>query len=302
MLNATIRFSTASVYSDEEKHDSHLMSNSTLKFTHGLIIGKFMLLHKGHCFLIETALLLCETLHICLCSRKEDVIDGVRRYEWIKETYEKYIVSGKLVVHHTTKEIQDAHVKNTNAPLIWAQEISQMIPVSFDVIFASENYGWNFAQFLGAQFIPIDTHRDIVSVSSTEIQENVHAYWHYISQAVRSDMVMVLGLKGSKEKVQRFTKNIGATMYVAYCMRENSKKIPSADISIISAAQLTIMRRMSKPVICILLPDTNTEQCYEFHQCERVFTIRSEYDLQNAEKDAKVLLKQYCFSSRCVKR
>lgn len=267
------------------------------KFTHGLIIGKFMILHRGHCFLIETALLLCKTLHICVCSRKKDPIDGSRRCAWITKTYEQHIISGKLIIHHTTKEIQDAHVQNMNAPSIWAREISEMIPISFDAIFASENYGWSFAQSLGTQFIPIDIQRDVVTVSSTEIQENVHDYWHYISHVVRSDLVTLVGLKGSKEKAQRFAESLHATMYISYCMREDSMRIPDFRMDCIASAQLTAMRRMSKPIICIFLPDENIEQCYEFHQCKRVFTIVSESDLQTAIEDAKVLLQKYSFYS-----
>ncbi len=269
-------------------------TRSAAEYTHGLIIGKFMLLHMGHCFLIDTALRLCKTLHICLCSRKGDVVAGARRYAWMKKTYDAHIRAGNLIVYHITKEIQEAHVSNHNAPSIWAREISTLIPVAFDAVFASENYGGDFAQALNAQFVPIDTQRDIVPVSSTEIQTHVQDYWQYITPAVKDELLIIIGVRGSHQHAQGLAEHLNASMYRSYAMRESSTSIRPHAIPAIAAAQLRSMRSMSKPLLCIHLPPQSPpQQCYEESQCHKVFSIYSDAQLHHALTQAKAMLQQH---------
>jgi cytidyltransferase-like protein len=53
----------------------------------GLIVGKFYPPHKGHSFLIETALKQCDDLAIIVCVKKEETITGKLRAEWLQELH-----------------------------------------------------------------------------------------------------------------------------------------------------------------------------------------------------------------------
>jgi len=53
----------------------------------GLVIGKFMPLHKGHIALIEFAAALCDELIVSMSYTDNDPIDPQLRLEWIKEQF-----------------------------------------------------------------------------------------------------------------------------------------------------------------------------------------------------------------------
>lgn len=53
----------------------------------GLVIGKFYPPHKGHMYLIDTAIANCQNLHIIICALPEENPNGTIRYRWLKEMY-----------------------------------------------------------------------------------------------------------------------------------------------------------------------------------------------------------------------
>ena len=55
------------------------------KYNHGFVLGKFMPLHSGHIFLLETAKKQCNKLTILLCAQPDDPIPGAIRLKWLKK-------------------------------------------------------------------------------------------------------------------------------------------------------------------------------------------------------------------------
>lgn len=53
----------------------------------GLVIGKFMPLHKGHIALIEFATTKCDELIVSMSYTDTDPIDPRLRFEWIKQQF-----------------------------------------------------------------------------------------------------------------------------------------------------------------------------------------------------------------------
>jgi HTH-type transcriptional repressor of NAD biosynthesis genes len=50
------------------------------RFKNGLCLGKFMPMHKGHIHMIREAAKLCDVVHVMVCSRLCEPIDGHERF------------------------------------------------------------------------------------------------------------------------------------------------------------------------------------------------------------------------------
>ena len=53
----------------------------------GLVIGKFMPLHTGHCALIRFAAQQCDEVIVSMTYKHSDPIPGSLRFEWIKDEF-----------------------------------------------------------------------------------------------------------------------------------------------------------------------------------------------------------------------
>ena len=55
------------------------------RFGHGVVIGKFLPPHRGHRFLIETALSRCDRVTVIVCGKPVDPIPPDLRAAWLRE-------------------------------------------------------------------------------------------------------------------------------------------------------------------------------------------------------------------------
>jgi HTH-type transcriptional repressor of NAD biosynthesis genes len=53
----------------------------------GLVLGKFLPLHKGHMALVDFALRHCDQLIVLLCSSPFEIIPGTVRKQWLLDTF-----------------------------------------------------------------------------------------------------------------------------------------------------------------------------------------------------------------------
>ena len=56
-------------------------------FEKGLVIGKFYPPHRGHKYLIDTALAACEEVTVIVCYKKTETVPGELRASWIKKIH-----------------------------------------------------------------------------------------------------------------------------------------------------------------------------------------------------------------------
>lgn len=249
----------------------------------GLIIGKFMPLHKGHCFLIEMAIEMCEFLYLCICSKKEEPIAGVLRFSWLQQQYPHK----KIKIFHITKEIIDAHAGLPNAPKIWSEEIRAYIKDDIiDYVFASENYGNEFARQLGAKFVPVDPNRTIVPVSGKEIRHTPYKYWKYLANPVKAYYTKLIGVEGTQLQVQMLAETLGALYYTPYSLSVRTH-IRVSDWTenqikdIISAEVSTLRKQDHQLKICHLPPaqEHNNLLVYESTLFDKLFVITQQEDI-----------------------
>lgn len=145
----------------------------------GVILGRFMPPHHGHLYLVDFARAMVDHLYVLVCTLAEEPIPGELRFQWMRE------LQPDCTVIHITEEIPAAKRGEVGATTIWADAIGRAVPVAIDRVFASEEYGWDLAYRLEAQYIPVDPGRHNIPVSATEIRENPFEYWRFIPAPVR---------------------------------------------------------------------------------------------------------------------
>ncbi|HEX9987555.1 MAG TPA: adenylyltransferase/cytidyltransferase family protein [Chloroflexia bacterium] len=144
----------------------------------GLILGKFMPLTAGHCYLIDTALAQVEHLTILVCTLPTEPIDGHLRWQWVHETYPQ------CRVLHVTEALPSYPHEHPDFWTLWKSLIRGYAP-DLDVVFTGEEYGDKLAEVLGCRHVCVDRFKGSVPISATMIRQDPLGNWGYIAPAVR---------------------------------------------------------------------------------------------------------------------
>ena len=113
----------------------------------GLIIGRFLPLHRGHQYLIDTALTIVSHLTICVRDTQDATIPLTTRMAWLKEMYPEAQVIGM-------PDLEDD--LDTQA---WVTHTQSFLGFTPDIFFSSETYGDDFAKILGIRHFMVDQAR-----------------------------------------------------------------------------------------------------------------------------------------------
>lgn len=145
----------------------------------GVIIGRFMPPHNGHLYLIDFARAMVDRLYVLVCTLSHEPIPGELRYRWVQE------LAPHSEIVHITEEIPEARRGAAGAISIWADSVRNAVPEPITHVFASEDYGWDLAWNLEAQYVPVDPSRSNIPVSASAIRTNPFENWRFIPPAVR---------------------------------------------------------------------------------------------------------------------
>jgi NadR type nicotinamide-nucleotide adenylyltransferase len=148
------------------------------KYKHALVLGKFMPLHRGHQYLIETAAEQSEQVTVLVCSLPTEPIPGALRYAWVKRIYPQ------LRVIHLTDLNPSYPAQHKFFDAIWTDSLRRNVPQA-DVVFSSEDYGANIARWLGIAEVLVDKPRQQFPVSGTAVRQNPWANWDFLPPPVR---------------------------------------------------------------------------------------------------------------------
>ena len=154
----------------------------------GVVIGKFYPLHKGHQYLIETAIKNSGRLYIIICTKDKEVPNPSIRLKWIKELYN----CPNIII----KEIVDIYDQNDSK--LWAELTKKTIGCYPDVVFSSENYGNEYAMYLKCVHELVDLERINIPISGTLIRNNPFQYWNYLHETVRQFYTIRIVLCGAE--------------------------------------------------------------------------------------------------------
>ncbi len=148
----------------------------------GFTIGKFAPLHKGHQFLIETAL--NEMDKVIVVVYDTDVIDipTEKRASWIKELYPNV-------------EIKFAH----NPPLQYGldkESVNIQMKYLLNILgdekpthfYSSEKYGASVAEYMNLVDRRVDSERVIVPISASKVRDDIETNKGWLENKVYNDI------------------------------------------------------------------------------------------------------------------
>jgi NadR type nicotinamide-nucleotide adenylyltransferase len=224
-----------------------------------MILGKFMPPHLGHVYLADFARNFCDRLTILVCSIAREPIPGVLRYQWMREMFPD------CDVIHIQEELPQEPCEHPQFWPLWTAAIRRAIPTGPHFVFASEPYGQQLADVLGAKFMPVDIARDLVPISATAIRENPLANWRYIPPAVRPHYVKRICIFGpestgkstlARQLAEHF-QTVYASEYARPLLDLKAGHCDPADFPFIARGQLACEDALARQANRVLFCDTD---------------------------------------------
>jgi NadR type nicotinamide-nucleotide adenylyltransferase len=151
--------------------------------TCGLTLGKFAPFHKGHQYVIETALAEMDELIVLIYdSEVTDIPLGVRS-RWIRALYPKakVIECWDGPKGYSTERSYEIEEEN--------YILKQLAGKAITHFYSSEVYGEHVSKALGAVDRRVDPSRAIIPISATKIRSGPFEYRNFIHPLVYSDLL-----------------------------------------------------------------------------------------------------------------
>lgn len=147
----------------------------------GLVIGKFLPVHKGHLALISFAARQCDELIVSMSDAEHDPIDAQVRLGWLKKLTAFW---PQVRIASLKDDFDRIDLPLSERTKVWAGVINKAYG-RIDKVFSSEAYGGPFAKNLGAANVEFDRARQMFPVSATLIRKEPFQYWDFIPDEVR---------------------------------------------------------------------------------------------------------------------
>ena len=189
------------------------------RFQRGLVVGKFAPLHRGHEYLIRHAFDVCdEVFLISYCKPEFAGCEAERREQWLSNLFPAArilvatearlaasLVDGDGFREVPSNDADELIHRRFCGSLCW-----QVLGVTVDAVFTSEDYGEGFAAELTRCFrehdaalpevrhVLVDRARQVVPVSGTRLRADVHANREWLSPVVYASFVRRVCLLGGE--------------------------------------------------------------------------------------------------------
>lgn len=239
------------------------------KYKNSLVLGKFYGIHRGHLYLIDTALENSEVVHVILCHNPTQTIPGELRFETLNSIYGDKI---KLYLFDDTGLPQsDIGWNKDEFYSLWVPAVYKLVN-KLDVVFTSEDYGDDFAKYLGVEHFLVDKERTKYPVSGTKIRTEPFNYWKFIPDQIRPHFVKRIAIMGpesvGKSTMTKYLSNYFQTNFVVEYGRmvyeSNGNKIELRDFIPISKGRQEIEDWIIKSSNKLLFCDTEDITTYIF--------------------------------------
>ncbi|MCB1713352.1 MAG: adenylyltransferase/cytidyltransferase family protein, partial [Candidatus Riesia sp.] len=143
------------------------------KYKNSMVMGNFCPFHNGHKYLIDTSIENSEKVYVFVCHRKDDPISGNERFLSIKNTYR----DNENIIVFNIEHDYDNYPGERGSTVdefydYWVNQIVYKYVDELDVVFTSEEYGDEFAEYLGVEHFLVDKKRKEYPISGTEIRNN----------------------------------------------------------------------------------------------------------------------------------
>lgn len=152
----------------------------------GLVIGKFYPPHRGHKHLIDVACSQADDISVIVCRRPHENPAAELRAAWLKQ------IHPNVHVMTVDDELDPDDSKS------WAEHSISWLGFTPDVVFTSEDYGPEFARYIGCEHVMVDRLRFAVPISGTSVRANPLACWEYLELPVRAFYAKRICLVGAE--------------------------------------------------------------------------------------------------------
>ncbi|BDU21741.1 AAA family ATPase [Dyella sp. GSA-30] len=187
-------------------------------FGHGLIVGKFCPLHRGHQYLLERAQHECERLIILSYTKPElPGCEPARRERWLADLYPEatrlVLDDMRLAAECRQRSLPVTVVPDNSASddthrqfVAWL--LKHLLETTVDVVFTSEAYGEGFAAVLSREqqadggpavrHVMVDAERHAVPVSGTALRADIHGLRRHLAPGVYKDFIRRVAFLGGE--------------------------------------------------------------------------------------------------------
>lgn len=149
----------------------------------GFTIGKFAPLHKGHQFLIETALKEMDEVYVVIYDTDIINISVKQRAKWIKKLYPKV----KIIYAYNSPKKYGLDKESVKIQMDYLSNLIKGIPVTH--FYSSELYGEKVANYLNIENRLVDLERKNIPISATLIRNDYIKESKYIENFIYSDII-----------------------------------------------------------------------------------------------------------------
>ena len=149
-------------------------------FRTGLVVGKFWPPHRGHQLLLETAAAqVAELLVLVFAQPDSRTHPAAERAQWLRELYRgDELADGPRIGNTPLRVFALSAEADGVSPDVAAADTQRVFVrhwlarqgLHVDVVFSSEDYGPDFAAYLGAVHVAVDNARTRVPISGTGVR------------------------------------------------------------------------------------------------------------------------------------
>ena len=149
----------------------------------GFTIGKFAPLHKGHEYLIETALKNMDEFYVVVYDTPQYNIDINTKIKWIKNRFPKV----KILTAFNSPTKYGLDKESVGIQMNFLSNIVKDINVTH--FYSSEEYGKCVAEYMNIENVVVDKERKKYNISASKIRENIQKEKSYLEDIVYSDII-----------------------------------------------------------------------------------------------------------------
>jgi len=164
---------------------------ATEAMRHGVVVGRFYPPHRGHRFLIDTAVSRADRVTVMIVDGRGEDPSADLRAGWLRELHPDV----------TVMVVPDIEVDDDSEA--WARHAWECVDgATIDAVFTSEPYGAPWAAAISElQGSPCENGyvgRSYIDVSGSQIRADPAAYWRYIDAPVRAHYVRRVCIVGAE--------------------------------------------------------------------------------------------------------
>jgi HTH-type transcriptional repressor of NAD biosynthesis genes len=173
------------------------------QFKKGLIVGKFLPFHNGHKYLIDTARANCDEVIVLVCHIPTEPISGEDRYKMLSHQYHYPSSMGNSGVTVKSVDTSDIPQYESDCDTLdefyepWVKFVAEHAP-DIDSVFTSEDYGDDFARYLGVEHYLVDKERTTYPISGTEVRADLFGKWGMLPLVTRRIMQVKVAILGTE--------------------------------------------------------------------------------------------------------